>query len=137
MNPQAKILVVANPSNGPGMKANPDYVSGIDALVSSGVGMAGYVFTKYGSRPIEDVQQDLSTWSKLYPKVTSTFMDNMSNKPGHEEYYSQLPNREVPRQQEGNRKPGSSCSYILPRDSGCDGNLRRRWLPNLSPGTVD
>jgi hypothetical protein len=91
--PSAKILVVVNPSNGPGIKVDPNYESGIGLLTAAGISMAGYVYTKYGSRPSQAVEEDVSAWSQLYPQVTGIFVDNMSNKPGLEGYYSELTGR--------------------------------------------
>lgn len=89
-NPTAKTLVVVNPSNGPGERSSNDYVAGIGALDAAAVPMAGYVYTKYGSRAAQDVEQDLVTWTKLYPQVKQVFVDNMSNEPGLEQYYAGL-----------------------------------------------
>jgi hypothetical protein len=89
-NPSLKMLVVVNPSNGPGTKADSNYIAAIGNLKSGGIPMAGYVYTKYGSRPQADVEADLLSWSKLHPEISSIFVDNMSNKPGFESYYSGL-----------------------------------------------
>lgn len=89
-NPLVKTIMVINPGNGPGMTVDPNYVAGIDMLSSAGIPMAGYVYTKYGARPQNLVVDDLTGWSKMYPKVSAIFVDNMANKPGMENYYSQL-----------------------------------------------
>lgn len=89
-NPLAKTIMVVNPGNGPGKSVDPNYSAAIETLSSAGIPMAGYVFTKYGARPLDSVVDDLSVWSKLYPKVSAIFVDNMANKPGLENYYTRL-----------------------------------------------
>src|SRR5579862_1131629 len=89
-NPAAKTLVVVNPSNGPGTSTSNDYIAGIGSLDAASVPMAGYVYTRYGSRTIQEVEQDVLAWTKLYPQVKQIFIDNMSNKPGFEQYYAGL-----------------------------------------------
>ena len=89
-NPGLRVLAVVNPSNGPGDGVSADYTAAIEALDSSGIGMAAYVYTSYGSRPVEDVEKDLDTWAELYPKVTGAFVDNVATKPGFESYYTRV-----------------------------------------------
>jgi hypothetical protein len=89
-NPSLKMLMVVNPGNGPGTKVDQNYIAAIGKLKSAGIPMAGYVYTKYGARPLSDVQADVLSWSKLHPEVSAIFVDNMSNKPGYEPYYSGL-----------------------------------------------
>jgi len=88
--PALKMLMVVNPSNGPGTKVDQNYLSAIGKLASAGVPMAGYVYTKYGARPQSEVEADVLSWSQLHPEVKSLFVDNMANKPGFEQYYSAI-----------------------------------------------
>jgi hypothetical protein len=89
-NPGLKMMMVVNPGNGPGTKVDQNYNAGIANLKAAGISMLGYVYTKYGSRQLSDVEADVLSWTKMHPEVTGIFVDNMSNKPGFESYYSGL-----------------------------------------------
>ena len=49
----------------------------------------GYVYTDYAARTLAAVEADISAYKRLYA-VDGIFLDQMSNKPGHESYYSTL-----------------------------------------------
>lgn len=82
--------MVVNPSNGPGAITDPNYASGIGSLGSAGISMVGYVYTGYGSRPLAEVEADLSSWARLYSGISGIFVDNMANEPGLEPYHSSV-----------------------------------------------
>ena len=65
--------VVVNVHNGPGSAPDPSYAEATRALAEAGVGMLGYVYLSYGTRPLADVLDDVARWS-AYP-VTGAFLD--------------------------------------------------------------
>ncbi len=87
--PSVPVVAIINPSNGPGNYQDPNYVSGIQQLESAGITVVGYVATGYGSVPILQAEQEISTYSQFY-KLDGIFFDEMASVPGFESYYSTL-----------------------------------------------
>ena len=87
---------VVNPSNGPGTAVSPAYQAAIGAARAARIGLLGYVWTAYGTRPQADVRADIDRWRTLYG-VTSIFLDEAASQlgtaPGSTsliDYYRQL-----------------------------------------------
>ncbi len=90
-NPSVPMIVVVNPSDGPGWSIDPNFVSGIEMLQSAGVVVLGYVPTYYGGMPSSTAMSEIQDYSSMY-HVNGIFFDQMSNIPGYEWYYSSLSN---------------------------------------------
>jgi hypothetical protein len=88
-HPAVPVAAIINPSEGPGSKQDPSFVSGISTLHNAGVLVLGYVYTSYTSRAISSVEADVTTYHNLY-NVDGILVDEMMNIPGYESYYSQL-----------------------------------------------
>jgi hypothetical protein len=88
-NPSVPIVAVINPSNGPGTAQDPNFVSGIQTLKSAGITVIGYTFTSYASNPLASVESAILGYKTLYG-LSGVYLDEMSNVPGHESYYSTL-----------------------------------------------
>jgi hypothetical protein len=88
-NPGVTMVVVVNPSNGPGPSQDPNYVSGVKKLQSAGVTVIGYVYTSFGTRNVSLVEADVRAFANWYG-VTGVFFDEMSNTVGNEGYYRSL-----------------------------------------------
>jgi hypothetical protein len=88
-HPSVPIVVIINPSNGPGDSQDQNYVSGVDRLRSAGVIVLGYVHTSYAARSLPSVIADINSYKAWYA-VNGIFFDEMSNVPGNEAYYSSL-----------------------------------------------
>jgi hypothetical protein len=88
-NPSVPIVAVINPSNGPGTAQDPNFVSGIQTLKSAGITVIGYTFTNYASTPLASVESAILGYKTLYG-LSGVYLDEMSNVPGHESYYSTL-----------------------------------------------
>ena len=78
------VTVVVNPSSGPGTEIDNNYFVLIKRLIGAGITVVAYVYTSYGSRPLVDVQNDINTYSSLYPFDSvhgqyGIFLDEMSN----------------------------------------------------------
>lgn len=85
-----EITAIINPSNGPGTSADTNYQKRIAELEARGVALAGYVYTGYGERPLEDVIADIDTFRILYPQVTMLFVDEQSADPATLDYYEAI-----------------------------------------------
>ena len=88
-NPSIPIVAVISPSNGPGTAQDPNFVSGIHTLKSAGLTVIGYTYTNYASRSLASVESDILGYRTLYG-LSGVYLDEMSNVPGHESYYSTL-----------------------------------------------
>lgn len=78
--PTVPVCAIVNPSNGPGTgELDQNYVKAIDRLHGAGVVLLGYVSTRYGKQPKQQVLEDIQAWQKRYPKVHGLFLDEMAN----------------------------------------------------------
>jgi hypothetical protein len=88
-NPSVPVVAVINPSNGPGTAQDPNFVSGIHTLKSAGITVIGYADTSYAGSPLSTVESAILGYKTLYG-LGGVYLDEMSNVPGHESYYSTL-----------------------------------------------
>ncbi|MDQ6671002.1 MAG: spherulation-specific family 4 protein [Chloroflexota bacterium] len=82
-------MVIANPSNGPGTAADPNYVMAIQLIRSRGICLAGYVSTAYGNRPLADVLVDVRSWYDWY-RIDGVFVDEVSPTEATWAYYQAI-----------------------------------------------
>jgi len=88
---EVPVTAVINPNNGPTEVPNSDYLVGVGDLEAAGVTMIGYVFTSFGSRPLDDVKADIDTWASSWqPWVTGIFFDESASSAAEVEYYGEL-----------------------------------------------
>jgi len=83
-------VVIVNPDNGPGQEYDPNYADFIDQLVKNGKVPVGYVYTKWGNRPLEEVERDVDRWISLYPEIEGFFFDEASIEEKDASYYKTL-----------------------------------------------
>lgn len=89
---QVPIVAIINPHNGPdGKPPNKDYERGLKDLRQSGISILGYVYTKYGDRPIEEVQQDIDIYGKYYD-INGIFLDESASNDQQLNYYQEIYN---------------------------------------------
>jgi hypothetical protein len=88
-NPSVPIVAVINPSDGPGTAQDPNFVSGVHTLKSTGITVIGYAYTNYANTPLSSVESAVLGYKTLYG-LSGVYLDEMSNVPGHESYYSTL-----------------------------------------------
>lgn len=69
--------VIMNPASGPGEQVDANYTKAIDRLIGAGCVVIGYVSTRYGKRPREEVAADVQRWRQLYPRTQGLFFDEM------------------------------------------------------------
>jgi hypothetical protein len=67
-------FVIVNPHNGPGRRPDPAYPEPTRLLNAAGVRTVGYVDTSYGSRPPEDVAEQVRAYRSWYA-VDGVFLD--------------------------------------------------------------
>lgn len=78
-HPGVPVCAIVNPASGPGAERDANYVKAIDRLHGAGIVVVGYVSTEYAKRPRADVEQDITRWGELYPRVNGLFLDEMTN----------------------------------------------------------
>ncbi len=71
----APVVVIANPSNGPGKEVDPNYAGVIRRGVRAGAQVIGYVHTDYGNGALDDWRADIDQWLRLYPDIDGFFFD--------------------------------------------------------------
>jgi hypothetical protein len=86
-HPGVPIAVIVNPDSGVGAARDVDFADVVTRLKGAGVTVLGYVATTYAGRPESEVDAEVDTWKRWYPQVDGIFFDEMSNEPGHEDYY--------------------------------------------------
>lgn len=76
------LVAIANIFNGPGSdtESRADYLQAIRSVRDAGGQVVGYVYTQYGDRAAEVVQNDILRWRQLYP-LDGFFIDEMANTP--------------------------------------------------------
>ena len=84
------LYAVVNPSNGSGATANADYAKIIQKAKTAGIRLIGYISTRYGERPIEEVEAEVKRWFDLYPDISGIFIDEFSADEQYVEYYASL-----------------------------------------------
>jgi hypothetical protein len=109
---KVKITAIANPNSGPGEQRIPDYELVIQSAHEKGIRVIGYISTKYGKRPLAEIQDDLKRWIDFYPQIGGFFLDQQSPDPKDVGYYVKI--RDLCREKLKNSlvvtNPGTLCS---------------------------
>jgi len=82
-------IVIINPNNGPGDSIDANYEKLITKLNNNNDLPIGYVYTKWGSRDINEVKKDIDKWIAYY-KVKGFFIDETSTNQAELDYYTKL-----------------------------------------------
>lgn len=82
-------ITVINPGSGPGPSVDLAYPSQVTKAKAAGCQVLGYVHTKYGARPLAEIQADIANHRAWYG-VTGIFIDTCSPDPAKAGYYAQL-----------------------------------------------
>ena len=86
------IVAIINPHNGPdGKPPNNDYKRGLSDLKQANITVLGYVYTKYGDRPKEEVIQDIVLYARSYD-VDGIFLDETASSAEQIDYYQDIYN---------------------------------------------
>jgi hypothetical protein len=83
-------IIIMNPASGPNTTKDPNYQKAIDYCQSRLQDVVGYVHTKYGSRPLDEVKIDIERYYLFYPNIRGIFVDTMSNNETMSDYYQDL-----------------------------------------------
>ncbi|HKU49321.1 MAG TPA: spherulation-specific family 4 protein [Nitrososphaera sp.] len=86
-NPGTELIVVINPSNGPGSERDSYWSDVIDDLQDAGVEVVGYVSTAYAGRSQDIVEEEADRYYDWYG-TDGVFFDEVS--PSAESYYQEL-----------------------------------------------
>ncbi len=86
----AEEVVIINVNDGPGDSVDASYVQFISSLIANGKKPIGYIYTKYGSRSLSDVESDIDKWLKLYPDIEGFFIDEVSANSAELSYYKTI-----------------------------------------------
>jgi hypothetical protein len=84
--PQAT-TAIANLGNGPGRRRDPQTAALFANARAAGIRVVGYVYTRFGRRPLARVKRDVHRWARWYP-VDGIFVDNVTSKGGQFHYFS-------------------------------------------------
>jgi hypothetical protein len=94
---QINVVVIANPSNGPGTSAQAAYTTAINQLNSAGGSTIGYVYTRVAPtnptlRPIAEVKADIQNWYSFYGNLKGIFIDEVTHNAATQNlgYYTEL-----------------------------------------------
>lgn len=84
------IVAIINPNNGPdGQPPNQDYQRGLKDLRKSKITIVGYVYTKYGDRSLQEVEQDIALYNNYY-HLDGIFLDETASKKQKLGYYQNI-----------------------------------------------
>ncbi|MCC0178664.1 spherulation-specific family 4 protein [Waterburya agarophytonicola K14] len=87
---QVPIIAIINPNNGPdGGSPNDDYQKGLEDLKQADIPILGYVYTKYGDRPIIEVKQDIDLYATYYD-LDGIFLDESASSAKQVDYYRDI-----------------------------------------------
>ena len=87
---QVPIVAIINPNNGPdGNPPNEDYARGLEDLKQAEVTTIGYVYTKYGDRPIAEVKRDIDLYYQYFG-VQGIFLDESASNVAQIDYYQDI-----------------------------------------------
>jgi hypothetical protein len=84
------IVVIANPSSGPGELLDQEYAAVIDVASDKGLRVIGYVNTEYGKKPRTEAKNEIDRWVFFYPSVAGFFFDQQSVEVRDIGYYLEL-----------------------------------------------
>lgn len=84
------ITTIVNPSNGSFQTADGNYASVIRMAASRGVQMLGYIYTKWGARPLKETLTDVGNWLRFYPQISGFFVDEQASGIDKFPYYRSL-----------------------------------------------
>jgi hypothetical protein len=87
--PPGVATAIVNPANGPGTARDPRYAEVVSSARAKGIGVVGYVHTRFGARPAAEVAADVERWREWYG-VEGIFLDETSSLPADVPYYREL-----------------------------------------------
>ncbi len=138
-NEDAEIIVIINPSSGPGGGKDGHWEDVIDDLQDEDIKVIGYVSTSWAGRSIGDVKDDVSRYYDWYEDIDGIFFDEQSASSDQVGYYEEI--YEYTKDQPGSNivvtNPGAPVpeGYIDTADiilvyesSGLPGDVTQGWM---------
>lgn len=89
-NPTLDITAIVNQSNGDFTTIDNIYKRRIGTLISTGIKVIGYVYTKWANRSIKDVKTNIDNWAAFYSGISGVFFDEASVLDAKIPYYQAL-----------------------------------------------
>lgn len=78
-NRDIPMIVIINPSSGPGSVTDGNYTAIINYFHAYGIHVIGYVSTNYRSQTTTQVKADIDAWKTYYPEISGIFFDEQSD----------------------------------------------------------
>jgi Spherulation-specific family 4 len=88
-HPAVPVVAIVNVNSGPCAFADPVFAAGIARLTEAGIRCIGYVYTRYGVRPANELTLEMDRWHQHYPAVTGLFLDEVAADEGFALHYTQ------------------------------------------------
>jgi len=92
-NTTLETIAIINPKNGPvecNTTMSDEYQVGINQLKTHSIKVIGYVYSKYGARPIDEVKTDIARYKECYTNLDGFFVDETNSSAQSASYYQQL-----------------------------------------------
>lgn len=133
---QVPIVAIINPNNGPdGKPPNQDYARGLKDLAQANIKTLGYVYTKYGDRPLAEVKQDIDLYYRHFG-VKGIFLDESASSEQKIDYYQSIYNyiKEKGKQEQVIINPGTHTDQAYFTSPATDTsvifeNFSQAWQP--------
>ncbi len=87
--PKVPFMVIINPDNGPGQNFSSIYLSWTQKMEGLGIMVLGYIYTSYGNRSIDAVQNQTLEYLEWY-HVEGIFLDEVSDNSSYGQYYENI-----------------------------------------------
>lgn len=88
-HPSVPFVCAFNPNSGPGSSQDPTFVSWINKLKSVGCIMIGYTFSKWGARPISNIESDAQKYKSWY-NADGIFIDEFPTTDAYASYFTSV-----------------------------------------------
>lgn len=90
--PNVSLFVIINPNNGYVDTVLFNFALAIQRLRQAGIHPLGYIHTKYGKRPLKEIEANIKAWERVYGKwgVEGIFFDEVNTSKEQLEYYKTL-----------------------------------------------
>ncbi|GKT21469.1 spherulation-specific family 4 protein [Acidovorax sp. SUPP3334] len=93
-NPAVSVTAILNPDNGVFTTAETSYVSAVNAFVSAGGKVVGYVYTGYGtgSRSLASIKANIDNYIALFGRgaISGIFLDEMASETTRLDFYREI-----------------------------------------------
>jgi len=89
-----RIAAIINPSDGDFETVDTNYLEAIKKLAENGIELMGYVYTKYATRDINAIKQNIDNWNRFYKLagIRGIFFDEASMDIEDIDFYIELTN---------------------------------------------